>query len=359
MGDRLLVDIEKRVEGFQLAVQLRVETEVLVLFGPSGAGKTQTLSAIAGLVTPDRGEIHLDGETLFRRDATGQKVNRPTRDRRTAMVFQQYALFPHLTARENVAFPLRDRRNLSERVSELLGRLGLEKFAERYPHELSGGQQQRVAIARAVAAESRVLLLDEPFSALDRPTREQLHRELQSLQEETKLVILHVTHNIDDALVAGHRIAIINQGRIEQIGTADAIFSQPRSRNILQVLGVPNQVEFEVSGDFFEWKGVRLRIPQRDDTAARQYHVRQQVVGYIRPEHIRIGAAVAIKGSTDNLISGRVVSAQTTGLSRRVWIELPNREVIEALVHGEDSFSKGDLVPVSIPSEGLILVNDG
>lgn len=360
MVERLFVDIEKRIDGFQLAVQLKVENEILVLFGPSGAGKTQTLSAIAGLVTPDRGEIRLDGETHFlKRDSAGRLINRPSRDRRTAMVFQQYALFPHLTARENIAFPIRDRRRRREQVDVLLARVGLDKLAERYPHELSGGQQQRIAIARAVAAESRVLLLDEPFSALDRPTREQLHRELQALQEETNLVILHVTHSIDDALVAGHRIAIIHQGRIVQIGSADTLFTRPRSREVLQVLGVPNQVEFEVRGDHLEWKGLRLRMPGTDETGASRSRAKQRLVGYIRPEHVRVGTAVPLKEGADNLTSGKVVSAQINGLTRRIWIELPNREVVEAHLRGDDSFSKGDVVAVSIPSDQLILVEDG
>ncbi|HHH40487.1 MAG TPA: ATP-binding cassette domain-containing protein, partial [Chloroflexi bacterium] len=168
---RLVADIEKQLEHFRLALRLEVGTEVLVLFGPSGAGKTTVLNAIAGLVTPDAGEITLDGRPFFRRHRPGPAVNLPARKRRIGYVFQQYALFPHLTALENVAYPLRRRRDGPQQAMALLKKMGIAHLAHRYPHEMSGGQQQRVAIARALAADPQVLLLDEPFSALDAALR--------------------------------------------------------------------------------------------------------------------------------------------------------------------------------------------
>src|SRR5262245_56318440 len=166
---RLLVDIRKRLSAFELNVRLEVGAEILVLFGPSGAGKTQTLDAIAGLTRPDSGEIVLDGKTFFQGSGPRPAVNLPARERRVGYVFQSYALFPHLTALENVAYSLWRQPQAHERAIALLARMGLQSLAGHYPHELSGGQQQRVAIARALAMEGHALLMDEPFSALDNP----------------------------------------------------------------------------------------------------------------------------------------------------------------------------------------------
>src|ERR1041384_3177351 len=152
---RLKVNIEKRLDTFNLSVQIEVGAEILVLFGPSGAGKTQTLNAIAGLMTPDAGEITLDGTVFFRSSGAAAAINLPARKRHVGYVFQQYALFPHLTALENVAYALWRQPHARERAQSLLERMHLSDLAHRYPHELSGGQQQRVAIARALAMEPR------------------------------------------------------------------------------------------------------------------------------------------------------------------------------------------------------------
>ena len=203
-------------------MRIEVGTEILVLFGPSGAGKTQTLNAIAGLMTPDAGEITLDGECFFRASSetsVGKTFNLPARKRRIGYVFQQYALFPHLTALENVSYALWREPQARTRAERLLETMKLADFANRYPHELSGGQQQRVAIARALAMEPRVLLMDEPFSALDSKIRKQLHQELLRLQAEAELIVIYVTHNLEDAFAVGHRLAIVRDGSIERIGT--------------------------------------------------------------------------------------------------------------------------------------------
>ena len=170
---RLVADFTVRRSDFSLHVRLEVGAEILVLFGPSGSGKSTTLSAIAGLIEPQDGRIALDGETLFLRDGSARPVNLPARRRHVGYVFQQYALFPHLTALENVAYPLRGAER-SVRGAEFLARMNLAHLADHYPHELSGGQQQRVALARALAAAPRALLLDEPFSALDAAARQRL-----------------------------------------------------------------------------------------------------------------------------------------------------------------------------------------
>ncbi len=224
---RLNVNIEKRLASFNLSVQIEVGAEILVLFGPSGAGKTQTLNAIAGLMTPDAGEITLDGTLFFRANGTpGQTpaVNLPARKRHVGYVFQQYALFPHLSALENVSYALWRQPDARQRAEALLERMRLTDLANRYPHELSGGQQQRVAIARALAMEPRVLLLDEPFSALDSEIRTQLHEDLLRLQAEAELIVIYVTHNLEDAFTVGHRLAVVRNGKIERIGAPREIY---------------------------------------------------------------------------------------------------------------------------------------
>ncbi|MFM8393655.1 MAG: ABC transporter ATP-binding protein [Acidobacteriota bacterium] len=350
MDERLIIEIEKELAGCRLAINLSIAAEIFVLFGPSGSGKTQTLHALAGLMAPDRGQISLDGHLLFNQQGNSATVNLPARRRRMAMVFQQYALFPHLTARQNIAFPLRGDRRAADR---LLERMQLEALADRYPHELSGGQQQRVAIARALAADAQVLLLDEPFSALDRPIRDQLHRELIALQEETGLVVVYVTHSLDDALTAGHRMAIINQGRIEQVSGLSEIFTRPRSRAVLEIIGVPNLFDGLCDDGSLNWDGLQLRL---SDSRARMSG--RIVSAYIPAEEVRVEADRLSLGESVNRFPARIVRSQSSGLTRRIWMELPNGRTIETAVRHGGYFSPGEMVEVSIPPERIICVDD-
>ncbi|HEX8116117.1 MAG TPA: ABC transporter ATP-binding protein [Pyrinomonadaceae bacterium] len=235
----LKIDFEKRLAAFDLRVRLEVCAEILVLFGPSGAGKTQTLNAIAGLTTPDSGRIVLGKDIFFRSGQNGSAFNLPPRRRRVGYVFQQYALFPHMTALENVAYALWRQPGARERAEELLERMHLGQQSSRYPHELSGGQQQRVAIARALAMRPRVLLMDEPFSALDSPTRRRLHQDIIALQQEERLIVVYVTHNLADAFAVGHRLAIMRDGSIEQVGVPEDVRRNPANPLVLAALGLP------------------------------------------------------------------------------------------------------------------------
>jgi molybdate transport system ATP-binding protein len=235
----LRIDIEKRLATFNLRVRMEMGAEILVLFGPSGAGKTQTLNAIAGLTTPDSGEIILGGAPFFRSGQNGHAFNLPPHKRRVGYVFQQYALFPHLTALENIAYALWRQPGARARAEALLERMHLAQWSNRYPHELSGGQQQRVAIARALAMKPRVLLMDEPFSALDGPTRQRLHQDLIALQQEENLIVVYVTHNLADAFAVGHRLAIMREGRIEQAGVPEDVRRNPANPLVLAALGLP------------------------------------------------------------------------------------------------------------------------
>jgi sulfate transport system ATP-binding protein len=213
--------------------------ELVALLGPSGSGKTSLLRIIAGLERPDSGTVHFHGE-----DATFADV----RDRNVGFVFQHYALFGHMTIFENVAFGLRVRpkatrpseSEIRRKVTELLKLVQLDWIADRYPHQLSGGQRQRIALARALAVEPKVLLLDEPFGALDAKVRKELRRWLRRLHDEMHVTSVFVTHDQDEAMEVADRIVVMNQGRIEQEGTPDEVYDHPATPFVLQFLGDVN-----------------------------------------------------------------------------------------------------------------------
>ena len=210
--------------------------EILVIVGPSGSGKTTLLRSIAGLYTPTRGMIHCNGETWLDTES-GTRI--PLQKRRVGFVFQHYALFPHLTAQQNIALALshldRSRREL--RTRELLELVHLKDLEKRLPSQLSGGQQQRVAVARALARDPRVLLLDEPFSAVDQQTRRKLVRELAQLRSRLHIPIIHVTHNLNEARQVANRICIIHHGAALQIESPDEIMAHPRNSRVASLIG--------------------------------------------------------------------------------------------------------------------------
>ncbi|MFO7172992.1 MAG: ABC transporter ATP-binding protein [Bacillota bacterium] len=211
--------------------------EILTLLGPSGCGKTTTLRLLAGLEHPDAGAIYVQGRLVC-----GPGVWVPPERRGVGMVFQDYALFPHLTVAENVAFGLRglSRGERERRVSELLSLVGLRGLARRYPHELSGGQQQRVALARALAPRPAVVLLDEPFSNLDAALRVQMREEVRRILKEYGATAVLVTHDQKDALAISDRIAVMNRGAVEQLGTPQEVYASPRTTFVARFVGQTN-----------------------------------------------------------------------------------------------------------------------
>jgi len=217
------------VEGFDLAIE---EGEFVSFLGGSGCGKTTTLRMVAGFESPDSGTILVAGEDLTRRPPNGRNVG---------MVFQNYALFPNLTVAQNVAFGLKVRRvptvEANRRVDELLGLVHLGDFGGRYPHNLSGGQQQRVALARALAPRPRVLLLDEPLSALDARIRQHLRTEIRALQKTLGITTIYVTHDQEEALSLSDRIVVMDKGRIEQVGTPAQVYHQPANAHVAGFVG--------------------------------------------------------------------------------------------------------------------------
>jgi spermidine/putrescine ABC transporter ATP-binding subunit len=221
------------------AVSLDIQAgEFFALLGPSGCGKTTTLRLIAGFETPDQGQIVVGG-----RDITGLAVHK----RDMGMIFQSYALFPHRSVTENVAFGLRmrkiARREIETRVAAALAIVALTGFEQRKPAQLSGGQQQRVALARAIVLQPPVLLCDEPLAALDRKLRQQMQFELKQLQKELSLTLVFVTHDQEEALAMSDRIAVMNAGRIEQVGVPDEIYERPRTRFVADFIGEINFIE--------------------------------------------------------------------------------------------------------------------
>src|SRR5436305_9333876 len=212
--------------------------EFLTLLGPSGCGKTTILRMVAGFEIPDEGNILLDGDDI---------TNRPASKRPMGMVFQSYALFPHMTAEQNIAFGMEIKRlpkdSIKQRCAELLELVGLPEMGRRYPHQLSGGQQQRIALARALAVEPKVLLLDEPLSALDAKVRVSLRNEIRRIQQQLKMTAIYVTHDQEEALAISDRIAVMAKGRIEQLDQPEEIYSNPRTVFAASFVGSSNQFQ--------------------------------------------------------------------------------------------------------------------
>ena len=284
--------------------------ELIALLGPSGCGKTTLLRIIAGLERPDAGRVLFDGHDASDRDV---------RERHVGFVFQHYALFRHLSVYENVAFGLRvrpraERRSEAEiraRVDELLELVQLGWLAQRYPAQLSGGQRQRVALARALAVEPRVLLLDEPFGALDAKVRKELRRWLRRLHDELHITSLFVTHDQDEALEVADRIVLMNKGRVEQSGTAQEVYEQPGTAFAYSFLGAVNRFAGRIDGH-----GLRVGkdlVPLAQPAIADG----EQVIAFARPHELDIvtdsGAGLAVKVNRV-LVSGAIARVELTGL---------------------------------------------
>jgi molybdate transport system ATP-binding protein len=281
------IDIERRIGDFHLRPRFEAGNELVVLFGPSGCGKSMTLRAVAGLLAPDAGRIVLPGGRVAF-DAES-KTNLPPQDRNVGYVVQELALFPHMTARQNIEFGIAGwpgpRRR--ERIAHLVSLLGLDGLEERRPSQMSGGQQQRVALARALAAEPSLLLLDEPFSSLDAPLRQMLRREVADLRRRLEVTALLVTHDLHEAYALGDRIAVYSDGEVLQHGDRDSVFRRPRSRRVAELLEARNLVPGEIVA-YAEGVAV-VRTPWFTARVADpEAPVRGAVWVCVRPEHILV-----------------------------------------------------------------------
>jgi len=328
MSARLEVRLVKRLPGFTLDAQWSADGGVAALFGPSGAGKTLTLSCMAGLLRPDAGRIVVDGRVLF--DAAAG-VDVPPQARRVGYVFQGYALFPHRTVAENVGFGLRDRPRAERerRVAEVVTRLGLGGFERRHPSELSGGQRQRVALGRALAIDPALLLLDEPLSALDAPLRAALRNDLRAILSEWGTAAVVVTHDFSEAYRLGDRIVVYDHGRVVQSAPRAELLWQPASEAVARIMDIPNVLHGTVvkaTPDRIQlrWRGQLLEAV---NSPTRSYlpPPESPLAFFIRPEYVRLirkDRGPADPGHHMNLMTGTVVADEDFGTTWTLRIRL-------------------------------------
>ncbi len=285
--------IQKTYDGENLVVKhldLDIQKgEFLTLLGPSGSGKTTCLMMLAGFEFPTAGEILLDGKLL-------NKV--PPHKRNIGMVFQNYALFPHMTVGQNVAYPLQvrgmDSRTRTEKVKKALDMIQMSKFIDRYPAQLSGGQQQRIALARALVFDPELVLMDEPLGALDKQLREHMQLELKALHHRLGLTFVYVTHDQSEALTMSDRVAVFDQGIVQQLAKGDRLYEYPENQFVAGFIGDNNRIKVRIEAlDQQIENKARLVLPNGSvlwGTNANAAAVGQEVVACIRPERIRLAA---------------------------------------------------------------------
>ncbi len=319
--------------------------QFVTLLGPSGSGKTTLLMLLAGFTAPTRGRIHLDGRDITQLDPE---------ERAFGFVFQGYALFPHLSVADNIAFSLRVRKwsraRLNARLEEMLALVGLERLADRKPRELSGGQQQRVAIARALAFGPRILLLDEPLSALDRMLRQAMQRELTRLHRHTGVTFVYVTHDQEEAISMSDHIVVFNQGRIVESGTPRALYRSPSTPFVARFLGENNLISARLSADdntLIEVLGTCFRAPASSSARA----CGEAVTVWVRPEAIRVGAPAGDEVGFEAL----VVESSFVGPAERIILQTASGEQLTATLPAEDAVSAtaGQVLPCRIRAAAI------
>ena len=328
--DVLEVDVEKKLKGFHLRCAFAVAESPVVLFGPSGSGKSLTLQCIAGLVKPERGRVVIGERTVF---DSARGVNLPPQERRVGYVFQDYALFPHLSVADNIAYGLHRlaRAERHEKVAAMMRLMRLDGLESRRPRQLSGGQQQRVAVARALVTEPAILLLDEPFSALDGAIRSKLRQELLQVLGSLDVTAVIVTHSLEEAYVIGEKMVVYDAGRVLQVGDHDEVLHRPASRPVARFTGAKNiftGVVTRVSDDGLEVEGEGLRVV----TLHYERCAGDKVEFCIRPEHImllRPGEAAG-KRVKENRLAGRIVQEMARGSSVTLFFKIAD------LANGKD-----------------------
>ena len=348
-------DAAAAVEGVSLDIE---KGEFFTLLGPSGCGKTTTLRILAGLEEPDRGEIYLDGEPLT---VASRGLQVPPEKRRMGLVPQSYAVWPHLSVFENVAYPLKLRRwkdpKMRQQVSQQLALVGLAGLEDRSATMLSGGQQQRVALARALVYSPVVLLMDEPLSNLDAKLRDQMREELKILQRKTGVTVIFVTHDQTEAMSLSDRIAVMNSGRVEQVGAPEEVYYRPLTPFVRDFLGT----NFVLHGRFVGREccnSLRLEIPSPEGSSAVVASARGARVGEpetgapvavcVRPEHVtltsRPGETNSIAGIVDSLLFvGDRYECRVSIGADRLLVHVPRSQKPEV----------GEKVYLNLPKEGL------
>ena len=310
----------ERGEPFALDASFTTGGGTTVVFGASGSGKTTLLLAVLGMLEPDRGRIRAAGIEMF--DSDG-RLSLPVRERRLGMVFQDALLFPHLSVRRNVAFGIRG-RGRQRRADELLERVRGAELADRRPAELSGGEQQRVALARALAVEPAALLLDEPFSALDRPARQELGRLLLELQSDSGIPFLHVTHDLGEALELGTHLVLLNRGRVMQVGPPAEVIARPESIAAARAVGTENVFSATVLSHSAEQgctevdlTGTRVQTGLLDEPPG------ARVAIGLRAEDVLLALKPVRDTSARNLLPGTVEDLTPRGAAVEVRVTTP------------------------------------
>ena len=316
--------------------------EFLTLLGPSGSGKTTSLMMLAGFETPTAGEILLDGKAIN---------NVPPHKRNIGMVFQNYALFPHMTVAENMAFPLTvrgmNKTDIAERVKRSLAMVQLDKFRHRYPGQLSGGQQQRVALARALVFEPQLVLMDEPLGALDKQLREHMQMEIKHIHERLGVTVVYVTHDQGEALTMSDRVAVFHQGEIQQIAPPRDLYEAPSNTFVAHFIGENNRLPGTLVSRDGERYSVKLDRGETVQALAVKVGASGEPVSLsIRPERVRLNAA---SENCANRFSGRVAEFIYLGDHVRIRMEVcgnPNFFVKQPIAELDPALGVGDVVPL-------------
>ena len=333
-----LVNLSKQFGKVRALAGLNVdiaEGELVALLGPSGCGKTTALRALAGLQDLDAGQIIVDGK-----DITFMAPNK----RNMGMVFQAYSLFPHMTARENVEYGLRMKAHRTasaertKRSGELLELVGLSTHANHYPHQMSGGQQQRVALARALAIQPKVLLLDEPLSALDAKVRTQLREEIRRIQLEVGTTTVFVTHDHVEALGVADRVGVMKQGILEQIATPSELYERPQSAFVAEFVGLTNPISATVSAGNAEVLGVRVPVVKGSIESGKG-------LALIRPEWFHVEASSSA--------NGKIFAVSFLGSTCRLTIDLSDGTRIRAQVPSSGASNLGIGASVNVTLKSL------
>jgi iron(III) transport system ATP-binding protein len=323
-------------------VSLRIDHGQLVcLLGPSGCGKTTTLRLLAGFLEPTQGEIHVGD-----RQVSSSLRTLPPEQRKMSMIFQSYALWPHMTVVENIVYGLRlrkmDRETIAKKLDAILKTTKLEVLAQRYPGELSGGQQQRVALARALIVEPETLLLDEPLSNLDANLREEMRFEIRRLHDEYRYTTVYVTHDQSEAMTTADLIAVMNSGKIDQLGTPEEIYDRPQSEFVARFIGASNVIKgtarddnhVSFSGATLQVVGARLTPGQSASVAIRQHDIR-----------------LSTQAPPQNAVKATVTRQVFLGANRDYMVETSDGTTLRVIAATENAVPKGTEVWLYLPPE--------
>jgi putative spermidine/putrescine transport system ATP-binding protein len=351
-----LVNVRKLYRDVEAVKQINVrieDGEFFSLLGPSGCGKTTTLRMIAGFVRPTEGEIRIEGNNV---------TDLPPEKRAIGIVFQNYAIFPHMNVFNNIGYGLKVRKvpkaEIATRVQSVLATVGLTGYEGRFQRELSGGEQQRVALARVLVIEPRILLLDEPLSALDKKMREEMKYWIKNLQQELGITTIYVTHDQSEALTMSDRIAVMNKGSVEQVGSPEEIYERPASRFVTDFIGHSNILRGEVVGTddglvHVASLGYRVTAPARQPLA-----VGDEVHLAVRPENVRLGTHV--NGHDLNRLEGTLQSQSYQGALIRYEVRVGDQTLIAEVQNtpGTRTIASDQPITIGWPIESTALLAD-